>query len=768
MKKKAIAFSCMLILPQIAAAPFASAEVRTMDYSAGVVAAEAIKEKPQQNDAEVTAKISKDKAIEIAKDFVKVPNDYTQQSVMYQGNWYPGNRTIWNINWNRQTEQGFGNISVTVDAENGTVLSMYRWEDTYGKPATYPPKYNWESAKKIAEQFLQEKVPQKASLVKLDTTNLANQRPPLQGDASYYYSFLRVENDIPFQEQYISVTVNGNGEVASYDYRWDDNINIPATSGMISQKEAEKKIKDGMQIQLKYQTIYNYFLPQSEQKPTVKLAYDSRFNYPFIDAKTGQWLDYSGKPIDMKTLPVKLEPLSTEKPSQTTSVNKDITQEQAVEIAKKQFNIPANAVLENVFFNDADQYQKFPVWSLSWRLGEQPMTYISVSIDGHTGQITNYYKEDPSRYQPYVENQTIKQVVNYEQALEKAKEALKTFAPNQLGELTFDPVRNPKPENPGKMREFYFTFHRLVDGIIVEDQFVNITIGTETGEIYQYYQTWDPQSNFPSASNVVSVEKGREVYLDNFTIVPKYLYIENIDYNMPRPTSSKPEVKLVYHFAMKPQNQAVYLDATKGKWVLIETGEPIRGNIEAKDIKGHANEQALQLLIDYNAIDVDDAGLVKPDEEITRGEMVKMLMLVTNPDPYYYKMNYMGGARAATFKDVASNSPYFAYVESAVQQGFIDKTQGEFKPNEAVTREELAEMITKAMRLDKLAQVPDLFNVNFLDADKINKKGTAAIVHHLGIMPAANSNFEPAKKVTRGAGAQAFYQFLQERGKYNR
>lgn len=763
MKKKAILFSCMLVLPQIAAVPFVGAESAVMNNNLKVASTATVKTVAAQ-DQTVAAKISKEKAIEIAKNFTKVPKEYTQQSVSYQSNWYPGNRTIWNINWNRQTENGSGNIGITVDAENGMVISMNRWEDTYNQQPTYPPKYNWESAQKIAEQFLHEKVPQKANVVELDTTNLANQKPPLQGNANYYYSFVRVENNIPFQDQSISVVVDGNGEVVGYDYRWNEDVKIPPTSGMMSQGDAEKKIKDSMQIQLKYQTIFNYQV-RPDSRGTVKLAYDNRFNYPYIDAKTGKWLDYSGKPIEMKDYTSKLEPLSFKKPAQTTPASKDLTQDQAIDIAKKQFNIPSDATLENIYFNDVDQYQKFPVWNLNWRVGQ---IYINVSINGKTGQITNYYKEDPSRYQPLSENQTVKQVITYEQALEKAKETLKTFAPSELNGVTFDPIRNPKPENPEKMKEFYFTFHRLVNGIIVEDQFMSVTISTETGEVFQYYQNWDPQAQFPDAKNVVSAEKGKEAFADNFTIVPKYLYIENVDYSTPRPIYKAPEVKIVYHLAMKPQDQPIYLDAVKGKWVSMETGEPIRGKIDVKDIKGHSNEKALQLLIDYYAIDVDDAGLVKPNEEITRGEMVKMMMLVTNPDPYYYKMNYMGGDRPATFADVQSNSPYFAYVESAVQQGLLDKSKGEFNPNEPVTREELAEMIVKSLRLEKLAEVPSLFNINFADANKINKKGHAAIVHHLGIMPATNNNFEPAKKVTRGAGAQVFYQFLQERGKYNR
>ncbi|NSL52629.1 YcdB/YcdC domain-containing protein [Calidifontibacillus erzurumensis] len=767
MKKKAILLSCMLVLPQIAAGSFIGAETQAVKYAPEYAAIDAVtvKDNPMPNQA-ISAKITKDQAIEIAKNFITIPKEYSQLSISYQSNWYPSNRNVWHINWNKESETGYGNIYVSVDADNGTVISMGRWDDTYNQPASYPPKYNWESAKKIAEQFLEQKVPQKANAVELDTSNVANQKPPLDGHAAYYYQFLRVENGIPFLDQFISITVNGNGEVTSYEYRWNDDISVPDPKGMMSQTDAEKKIKDSIEMQLKYFTIYRYHLAANNQK-TVKLAYDNRFTYPYIDAKNGGWLDYSGKPVQIKKFSTKLEPLFAEKKASTLPAKKEITQDEAISIAKKHFDIPDGAVLENVFYSDANQYQNFPVWNISWVVKEQPNIWINVGINGYTGQIVNFSKDDPTRYQPYAENQSIKQVINYEEALEKAKKTLETFAPDLLNELTFDPYRNPKPEKPENMREFYFTFHRLANGILVEDQFVNVAISTETGEIIQYNQNWNPDAKFPDAKNVISPEKGKEVYLSNYNIVPRYLYIENVDYSTGRPIVSKPEVKLVYHLVMKPLDQAVYLDAVQGKWVSMETGDPIRDKVEAKDIKGHPAEKALQLLIDYNAIDVDQAGYVKPDELISRGEMVKMLMLVTNPDPYFYKMNY-GADRAATFADVPSNSPYFSYIESAVQQGFIDKGKDEFKPDELVTREELAEMIVKAMRLDQIAQVSNLFNVTFKDGDKITKKGHAAIVHHLGIMPAVNNQFQPTEKVTRASAAQAFYKFLQERGKYTK
>lgn len=759
----------MLVLPQLAAVPLAGAQSTSIDYSTEVIA-ERVKDTYSEN-LIIAGKISKEQAIEIASKFINIPNDYTQQSVNYQSNWYPGSRTVWNINWNKERKNdSFGNISITVDAETGTVISMNRWENDFEQPPAYPPKFNWESARKVAEQFVQQKAPQKANNVKLDDSNETIQKPPLQGNASYRYSFARIENGIPFSGQFINVGVNGNGEVISYEYRWDEDVTIPETKGMLTKLEIEKKIKESLPVELKYQTIRQPSLPPNKQN-SMKLAYNARFLYPNIDAMTGNWLEYGGKPVEIKDL-APLKPLSTDMPAEIPQFEKELTQEQAIEIATKRLAIPDDARLENIYYNDGNDYRPFPTWNLNWvkgAKGDEPQLWIRVSINGSTGEIINYSKDDPSRYRPYGDNESFKQAIDYDQAKEKAIKELKKYAPNRLHQLTFDPLNNRQPINVEKMRDFNFTFHRIENGIVIPDQYITISISSETGELFNFYQNWNDQIELPSPNNVIPLEKAREVYFENFTISPKYVYYENINYESPvQREISKPEVKLVYEFRMKSQDGAVYLDALQGKWVSMETGEPIKEMVEAKDIKGHPAEKELQLLIDYNAIDVDENGLVKPDEAITRGEMVKTLMLITNPDPYYYKMNYMSAERSATFKDVQNSSPYFAYVESAVQQGLIDKSKSEFKPNETITREELAVMLVKAMRLDKLAQVPTLFNTNFTDVDKINKKGEAAIVHHLGIMPAVNNEFAPNQKVTRAAGAQAFYQFLQERGKYTR
>ena len=186
------------------------------------------------------------------------------------------------------------------------------------------------------------------------------------------------------------------------------------------------------------------------------------------------------------------------------------------------------------------------------------------------------------------------------------------------------------------------------------------------------------------------------------------------------------------------------------------------------DIQGHWAEKELALMIDYDVIEVDEDGKVYPDQEITRGEMIKMLMLTSNPEPYFTKMRAVYEKNEATFADVNHSSPYFAYVEAAVQQGLIDKSKQEFNPNEFVTREEIATLIVKALNLYELSKIEDMFTLDFNDRDQIQEKGVVSIVSHLGIMSGSNDFFHPTEKVTRAQAAKVYYEYLKQREELKR
>ena len=224
-------------------------------------------------------------------------------------------------------------------------------------------------------------------------------------------------------------------------------------------------------------------------------------------------------------------------------------------------------------------------------------------------------------------------------------------------------------------------------------------------------------------------------------------------------TDGKLDAKLVYSLVPKFNREPFLLDAQTGQWRNSETGEVISlDKVTVSDIDNHWAKNELQLMLDYQALDVKD-GKVNPDQTIQRGELVKMLVIAMNGGNGGI---YYGAERKASFADVSNSSPYFAYVENAVDRGLLD-VGAEFNPEAAMNREEMAQLIVKALGYKSLTKFDGIFNGNFADAAKLKHVGDAAIVVGLNIMSLNDGQFVPQQEVTKAQAASAFYRFLQRR-----
>jgi hypothetical protein len=229
----------------------------------------------------------------------------------------------------------------------------------------------------------------------------------------------------------------------------------------------------------------------------------------------------------------------------------------------------------------------------------------------------------------------------------------------------------------------------------------------------------------------------------------------------PNEVKSQGEAKLVYQLVPRYNlDQNVTLNAVTGQWINADDGTVTTLERQtATDIEGHWAQRELELMVAYKALDLKD-GKVNPNAVITRGEMIKMLVLAMNQGtPIYYTADTMKAA--ASFADVKADSSYFAYVETALQQQLIDIGDGTFNPEGKVDREEMAELIVRALGYNPLAEHDSLFNITFADADQVKQKGQAAIALGLGIMTLQNGKFLPERQVTRAEAATAFFRFLQ-------
>ncbi len=239
--------------------------------------------------------ISKEKAMEILKKHVAVDSKYTMDnSSLYGGQ--NNENAVWNFGWNYSDKKSntYSYIYGAVDAVTGEVknFGISSSENEY-KPNT-TPKYNKEQAREIAEKFLQEMQPGKFKNSEYREQYYQTYTKQ-QNVASYNMNFIRKENGISVPGNSLNVTVSAyTGKVINFNMFWQ-NLEFPDAKGVISLEDAYKALYAKHDLMLKYIRIYNY--DAYGDNTTIKLAYMLDNFYGMIDAKSGQFIDYNGKPI---------------------------------------------------------------------------------------------------------------------------------------------------------------------------------------------------------------------------------------------------------------------------------------------------------------------------------------------------------------------------------------------------------------------------------------------------------------------------------------
>ncbi|KXG43975.1 YcdB/YcdC domain-containing protein [Tepidibacillus decaturensis] len=706
--------------------------------------------------AVTSAKIQKDEAIELAKKYVTIPDDYKLNSVNFSSNWGYPNRAAWSLYWRlEENNQTKAHISVTIDANEGILLSLdsYQYKES---PSMYPAKVSLEEAKKIADEYVKKIYPDLLNQVEVDPNFLANYQPPLNGPVYYSFPYRRMVNGIPFSDQSIYVQVNGDGEVTNFNYNFTGDIEFEDADQYLTAEEAKAKFAEQFNINL------SFILPYRQYKGNgiVYLAYTS-LEPQYINAKTGETFYLPGQPkaVDASTFkPIVDQPLAS-----APKEGKELTEEQITKIAEdliKKFSVD-DLKLQSLYYNSNYYPSGHAAWNISFA-NEDKRSYSSMAIDAITGELLSFYMDDYT-----ATKDTDKNKLTYEQAKQVAIDAVKTFSPSKAHEVYLQDVENT--ELMSQEGRAYFNFRRLVHGIPTDRENINVNVNLKTGKVTNYDSYWGVVNYPKELPKTIDMEKAKEIMLSKVDLELVYFapYPSYTIYGKPTSQEQTRKAYLVYRpkdTNMYKYNYApTFLDATTGEWRSREDGSIIQDKVQPVDIKGHWAEKELQVMVNYKALDVKD-GKVLPDANITRGELIKMFIMAQSGGNYYPYIDTRG---QQSFKDVGKESAYYAFVEDAVRRNLItiDKNK-EFKPDEAITREELAQFVVKALGYDKLAQTKGLFAIKFKDQDQLKYPGHVAIVSALQIMNGDGTNFKPNEKVTRAVAAKAFYRFLEVRNNY--
>ncbi|OAB47988.1 DUF2252 family protein [Paenibacillus antarcticus] len=177
------------------------------------------------------------------------------------------------------------------------------------------------------------------------------------------------------------------------------------------------------------------------------------------------------------------------------------------------------------------------------------------------------------------------------------------------------------------------------------------------------------------------------------------------------------------------------------------------------DISNHWAKSEIELLAGKRIIQGTSAQTFSPDATMTRAEFTMLLSRA-----FVLKETEALGS----FSDVSTSAWYAGAVDAAYKAGIITGfTDGEFHPDQAVTREQMAVMIVKAAELSGKPLHPSNTSDNanaFKDASRISAWAQDAVeaTHQAGIINGdGHGNFSPTVAVTRAQAAVMFKQLLE-------
>lgn len=187
------------------------------------------------------------------------------------------------------------------------------------------------------------------------------------------------------------------------------------------------------------------------------------------------------------------------------------------------------------------------------------------------------------------------------------------------------------------------------------------------------------------------------------------------------------------------------------------------------DLNGHWSRDAVEVLTSRHIVDGVDDRHYMPNRTITRAEIAKLLAEL-------YK-SAAGGELPAVdakqrFTDVPANAWYFSYVQAAAAYGLVQGSAGKFRPNDPVTREELAVMIGNLLSQLKRTGNSDAdaeadSPLPFKDASAISSWALQAVqqAYAAGLMTGVSKDeFVPKAKTTRGEVATVLLRILEKLG----
>jgi hypothetical protein len=156
-------------------------------------------------------------------------------------------------------------------------------------------------------------------------------------------------------------------------------------------------------------------------------------------------------------------------------------------------------------------------------------------------------------------------------------------------------------------------------------------------------------------------------------------------------------------------------------------------------IKGHWSEKEILEYADIGILEIFRDEAFMPEKPITRGEFVRLVNRIFN----------YSGTIEVPFSDICTDSLYASDIKTAAAVGYIRGcADGTFKPDNHITRQEVAVMLSRILGLDiSLEDVLDRFK----DKDEMPQwsRGSINAMSGSGYMKGWGGYFKPCQAASR-------------------
>ncbi|MDD4803053.1 MAG: S-layer homology domain-containing protein [Syntrophomonas sp.] len=647
--------------------------------------------------------------------------EYNDQSYMSKPCWNFRSRDI----MQQPGPRGF-EIDALVDAATGEVVRMNYNPD----PDLYRGKnvrLTREQALAIAHNYLEKVHPNKVS--QLFLSNNDPRYPYYGNDINMVYMFLwsRLANGVIVDADNIYIGVDAiTGKVTHYSYNWH-NVQFPQADKSISKQELTAKLLNESGLFPAYVSVMG---ATGNDTSTFIPAYVLNSSAAYYDCHTGQGLMSDGSkiaPEDMRIYEQVFIPQPDGNINKTElTPRKKINPEAAKKAAEDFFKfmgIKGEVIRSGGGSSSGDGFrQEYWTYSIGSEDKYQNMdNNIQVGIDVYTGQIAQFH-----RYNNPAGDSDKK--ISYQEAQNKAIAIIKQINPDKKDRLALH-----KQEWAGKDNEIYsFNFVRLVNGIPCEREGIRVEIDN-SGQLRSYWSNWYDIAYTP-LTNMISPEKARKIYEEQEPFQLAYVFPMQ---NLQAPgqgMSTQP--RLVYRSQEKSR-----VDGVSGKML----GWSVEGQSPAAAASwtSHWAAPALSLLNENGLL---PAKGINPDEQMSRIQVLKILVRATG-NQYYRHIDDQEIALA--FTDI-SESPDGKVLQQAIKKGIIPN-QGNFHPNQIMSREDFAVWLVNSLGYQEVAAIKNHIDTSFGDADQISpdKANYVGIAEGLGLLRAdENKYFHPQDAIT--------------------